>query len=367
VADSLRQQAYDGLIPGPNEAGPEDGPGPRAEPRRLAMRDFTLRGHRAATILILTALAGCDNVKWGGISVQKIDPPPAIDVAQVHTTEEGPTNLGLPSGSVLFHVIRAADGTTRIIPVAELSGDSLRGMRRPAGVSPEAYEQRFRVTVLSPNAQFALFRRGAPVGTFTLQRNAPLTACGLPTGLGVATTVAAAAGEREFIAFRKGLEPDIRGEFPTLSVDGPIRRYASLVAERLVLQGGLARPRSWPGALRDLQALDVTRGGHPEMSATHLVGDTLAVGGASPDGWSVFYLASYQDRAGYMPVYQETSDYRKTGKRAPAVVDYLNWDRTPESEVLVRVFGAREDWYEVLSSQRGRWVRAWEAQRCRTE
>jgi hypothetical protein len=330
------------------------------------MRVPTLRGPRAATFLILTALTGCDNVKWGGISVQKIDPPPAMDVEQVHTVEQGPANLGLPTGSVLFHVIRADDGTTRIVPVAELSGDSLRGMRRPAGVSPEAFEQRFRATVLAPNGQYALYRHGAPVGTFTLQRSGPMTACGLPTAYGAATTVAAAAGEREFLAFRKGLEPDVRGEFPTLAVDGPIRRYASLVAERLVLQAGLARPRSWPGALRDLQALDVEPGGHPEMAATHLVGDTLGVGGAAPDGWSVFYLASYQDREGYVPFYQETTDYRKDGKRAPRVVDYLNWNRTPSPEVLVHVFGPREDWYEVLSKDRNRWERSWQGRPCAT-
>jgi hypothetical protein len=319
---------------------------------------------RAAALLILTALTGCDNVKWGGASIQKIDPPPASDVAQVHTVEEGPANLGLPTGSVLFHVMRTANGGARIVPVAEMAGDSLRGMRRPSGVSPEAYEQRFRQTVLSPNAQFALYRRGAPVGTFTLQQNGPLTACGLPTAFGAATTVAAAAAEGEFIAFRKGLEPDVRGEFPALAADGPIRRYASLVAERLVLQAGLPRPRSWPGALRDLQAIDVVRGGHPEMAATHLVGDSMGVG-AAPEGWSVFYLASYQDRAGYVPFYQEIADYKRDGKRAPRVVDYLNWNRTPGAEILVHVFGAREDWYEVISQTGARWSRSWQGQPCR--
>jgi len=328
------------------------------------MRVDSSRSARAAALLILTALGGCDNVKWGGVSVQRVSPPPARDVAEVNTEQEGPANLGLPSGSVLFHVVR--DGqSTRIVPVAELSGDSVRALRRPAGVSPEAYEQRFRQTVLPPNAQFALFRRGARVGTFMLQTNGPLTACGLPTATGVATTVAAAAAEREFLAFRQGLEPEVRGELPTLSPDGPIRRYASLVAEQLVLQQGLSRPRSWPGALRDLQALDVPRGGHPEMAATHLVGDSLRVGPAAPDGWSVFYLASYEQRAGYVPFYTEVSDYKRTGKRASVLVDYLNWNGTPESEMLVHVFGAREDWYQVLTQSGGRWSRSWEGPRCR--
>ena len=226
------------------------------------MRFSSHRGPPAAALLILTALSGCDNVEWRGTTVQIVKPPPATQATPAASTE-GPANLGLPTGSVLFHVLKRADGTAQLVPVAELSGDSLRGLRRPAGVSPEAYEQRFRAAVMAEGGEFSLFRRGAPVGTFNLQRNGPLTACGLPTGFGVATTVAAAAAETEFLAFRKGLQPDVRGELPGLQVDGPIRRYASLVAERMVLQAGLPRPRSWPGALRDLQALDVIRGGHP--------------------------------------------------------------------------------------------------------
>lgn len=329
------------------------------------MRVPTNRSARAAALLILTALAGCDNVRWGGVSVQRVDPPPASDVVEVTTVDEGPTNFGLPAGSVLFHVTRNEQGVAQITPVAEVSGDSLRALRRPAGVSPEAFEQRFRQAVLTPNGEFTIYRRGAPVGVFNLQRPGPLTACGIPTGYGVATTVAAAAAEREFIGFRKGLEPDIRGEMQALSPDGPIRRYASLVAERLVQGAGLARPRSWPGALRDLQAIDVESGGHPEMSSTHLVGDQLAVGPADPEGWSVFYLASYEQRDGYVPFYQEANDYKRTGKRAPKLVDYLNWDRTPASEVLVQVFGAREAWYEVLEEARGdRWERTWQGPKC---
>jgi hypothetical protein len=177
--------------------------------------------------------------------------------------------------------------------------------------------------------------------------------------------VAAAAAEGEFLAFRKGLEPEVRGEFPSLAPNGPIHRYESLVAERLVLNAGLARPRSWAGASRDLQALDLPRGGPLEMASTHLVGDSLGVGAADPDGWSVFYVASYEQRAGYVPFYSEAADYKRTGKRAPKLVDYLNWNQDAGSEMLVHVFGAKEDWYEAVAQRGGRWARVWEGPRCR--
>jgi hypothetical protein len=320
--------------------------------------------HRASALLILIALAGCDNVQWGGSSMQIVQPPPSATAAPA-AVAEGSTSLGLPTGSVLFHVVRT-DAGAQVIPVAEISGDSLRVLRRPAGVSPEAYEQRFRKAVMEPNSQFTLFRRGARVGTFIAQGNGPVSSCGVPSATGLVTTVAAAAGEREFIAFRRGLEPDVVGEYSPAQVGGPIRRYASLIAERLVLQNGLPRPRSWPGAMRDLQALDVVRGGQPEMAATYLVGDQLAVGRPETEGWSVFYVASYEQRTGYNPLYSEATDYRKTGKRAPKLVDYLNWNRQGGNEMLVQVFGAQDVWYQAVSQDRGgRWQKTWEGTPCR--
>lgn len=328
------------------------------------MRAFAARAARVAALLILTAPAACDNVEWGGTSFQVVTPPPP-GAGDASAPEPGAiAGLGLPTGRVLFHVVRNANGTATVVPVGEISGDSLRTLRRPAGVSPQAYEQRFREAVMPPNAQFVLFRRGAEVGTVTVQAPSRVTACGVPTAQGQATTVAAAAADREFLAFRKGLAPDVMGEYRPPQVEGTIQRYASLVAERMVLQNGLARPRSWSGAQRDLQALDVIRGGHPEMAATYLVGDQLGPGAPEPDGWSVFYVADYEQRAGYTPVYQEVRDYDKTGKGAPKLVDHLNWNAAGQHEMLVQVFGVRESWYEVISRDRGTWRKVWEAPRC---
>jgi hypothetical protein len=318
---------------------------------------------RIGAVLILAALAGCDNFQWGGAEVRIVPPPPA--------REEGPepdarqlAELGMPTGSVLFHLVRAG-GADRLIPVAEVSGDSLRTLRRPLEVSPEAYVQRFRETVIPPGSQFQVYRRGAPVGTFVLQGEGPVTSCGVPTATGNVTVVAAAADAPEFLAFRRGLAPEVRGEYTAPQVDRNIRTYASLIAERLILQQGLPRPRSWPGAQRDLQALEVITGGHPEMGATYLVGDSLAVGPADPQGYSVFYLAEFETRRGYAPFYSEVRAYRDDGKGAPRVIDHLDWDGSPGDEILIQVYGEDQAWYEVVSrDQAGRWRKSWQAERC---
>lgn len=329
------------------------------------MRVVAARAVRVAAPLIVTALAACDNVEWGGAAVHVVNPPPA-GAGDANVPDPGTVaGLGLPTGRVLFHVVRNPDGTAQLTPVAEISGDSLRTLRRPAGVAPQAYEQRFRQAVMDVNTEFVLFRRGAEVGTMIVRTPGAVTPCGVPTAAGQASTVAAAAAEREFLAFRRGLAPEVIGEYTPPQVEGTIQRYASLIAERLVLQNGLQRPRSWPGAQRDLQAMNLVLGGQSEMASTYLVGDNLGVGPADPEGYSVFYVASYEQRAGYTPIYTEVRDYDKTGKGAPKLVDHLNWNGAGGAEILVQVFGTRESWYEAVSRDKGSWRKVWEAGRCR--
>jgi hypothetical protein len=312
---------------------------------------------------MLVAVTGCDNVIWGGADVQIVPPPPPPSAIEIEADATVFAEFGLPTGPVLFHLEQGDDGA-RLIPVAEIGAGTVRGLRRPAGVAPEAYENRFRQTVLPLGAQFDVFRRGARVGTFVAQANGPITACGVPTVTGNVTVVAAAVDAGEYLAFRQGLSPAVRGEFSPPQITGSIRTYASIVAERLILQAGLPRPRSWPGAQRDLQAVEILPGGHPEMTATYLVGDELAVGPASSEGYSVFYIADYETRRGYMPVYSEVRDYRSTGKAAPRLVDYVDLDEQDAPEIITQVFGATQAWYDVFGTRDGQWEKIWEGSAC---
>lgn len=327
------------------------------------MRSVTRILARSAAVLILTGASACDNVQWGGNDVEIVPPPPRTQSVLLEPGDSVATASGLPTGPVLFHLLRT-DGGVRLVPIAEVSGDSLRTFRRPEGVAEEAYRQRFQETVIPIGAQFDVFRRGAEVGTFTVQGEGPPTPCGIPTATGNATVVAAAVDAPQFLAFRRGLAPEVRGEFSPPPMTGSIRTYASIVAERLILQAGLPRPRSWTGAQRSLEPVEIAEGAHPEMAATYLVGDSLAVGPADPQGYSLFYLADYETRRGYMPVYTEARDYRRTGKAAPSLIDYLDWDGDGEDELLLRVFGTEQAWYEVIARSGDEWAKAWEGGGC---
>lgn len=315
-------------------------------------------------LLIVSVLAGCDNVVWGGADVQIVPPPPRQESLELEPDARFFAEFGLPTGPLMFHLVQGEGGGSRLIPVAEIAGESLRPVRRPAGVSPDAYESRFRETVVPIGSQFDVFRRGARVGTFVAQRPGPITACGVPTVEGNTTVVAAAVDSRDFLAFRRGLAPEVRGEFTPPQVTGSIRTYASIVAERLILQAGLPRPRSWQGAQRDLQPIEVMPGGHPEMAATYLVGDNLGVGPPQSEGYSVFYIADYETARGYNAIFSDVRDYRRSGKAAPRLLDYVDLDQSGDQEIVLEVYGSTQSWYDVLAQRNGGWVKVVEGAPC---
>jgi hypothetical protein len=59
---------------------------------------------------------------------------------------------------------------------------------------------------------------------------------------------------------------------------------------------------------------------------------------------------------GYDTAYVSFSDYRETGKRAPRVVDFLDWDRSGHVDLLLQVYGVDATWFEAVArGADGRW------------
>src|SRR5690606_39635287 len=83
---------------------------------------------RAAALLIVALLPACDNVSWGGADIAVVPPPPQATASPDTLSPDAPVNERMPSGPVLFHVIRDS-ATATMIPVAEVSGDSLLPVR----------------------------------------------------------------------------------------------------------------------------------------------------------------------------------------------------------------------------------------------
>jgi hypothetical protein len=314
--------------------------------------------------LIVLALTGCDNVDWGGVDVAVVPPPPRGSALEGAAAER---ELGpLPTGPVLYYVRTDSTGGT-IVPVAEIGGDSLIALG--AGADAELYGARFISEHLRRGAEFTLFRRGSRVGTLVVQsaQVPAASACRrLPTGHGtleIGRMDSLAAGV-EFIALAKATAPEGQRATIPLRATGGMMRVAPILAERALRARGSQLPGNWGAAMAQIQPFPVASAGDAGIASTFLVDDQLAVGN-DDTGYSLFMIAvPRRDLTGYDTVYVHQSRYENGGKRAPRVVDFLDWDRDGGAELLLEVYGTTRSWYESVGPVGNtRWARGF-AERC---
>lgn len=320
-----------------------------------------MKAHRSTSVtlvaLIVLAVTGCDNIDWGGVDVAVVEPPPRGSALEGDDAER---ELGpLPDGPVLYYV-RSDSAGGMIVPVGEIAGDSLLPLGR--GADPELYGARFISEHLRRGAEFTLFRRGARVGTLVVQsaQVPTTTACRrLPVGRGtleIGRRDSTNAGF-EFIALAKATAPEGHtGSIPQ-QASGSMMRVAPILAERALRARGSQLPGNWGAAMVQIQPFPVSTSGDAGIASTFLVDDQLAVGN-DDTGYSLFMIAVPRaDLTGYDTAYVSHSVYENRGKRAPRVVDFLDWDRDGGAELLLEVYGTRRSWYETVGPVGRRWAR----------
>ncbi|HUF11684.1 MAG TPA: hypothetical protein VMN78_01125 [Longimicrobiales bacterium] len=298
--------------------------------------------------LIVVALSACDNVDWGGIDVAVVPPPPRGAGGQAADAE---AELGpMPSGPVLYYV-RTDSAGGMIVPVGEIAGDSLVALG--AAADPELYGARFISEHLRRGAEFTLFRRGSRVGTLVVQSaEVPMEVeCRrLPRGRGtleIGRIDSLAAGV-EFIALAKSAAPEGQRATVPLRATGGMMRVTPILAERALRARGAQLPGNWGAAMAQLQPFPVSSSGDAGIAATFLVDDQLQIGN-DDTGYSMLLLAVPRgDLTGYDTAYVAHSAYETTGKRAPRLIDFLDWDRDGGAELLLEVYGTRTAWFETV-------------------
>jgi hypothetical protein len=315
------------------------------------------RNARAAAGLIVILLAGCDNVSFGGADVAVVPPPPTTRGAPDVVGEEGGIEP-LPSGAVLYYVARTGDGAY-MTPIGEIQGDSLAPIRS-AG-DPATYAARFTTEFMRDGSEFTLFTRGRRAGTFIVQ-NASVPqqpACPLlPVATG-ALELSGAITATEFLALARSDAPAIPARTAPPEVGAGVRsRVAPILAERILRRRGAQLPGNWVRANAQVVAIPAMNLPDPGFTATFLVGDTLGPG-LNNEGHSVFFIAvPTRDQTGYDTVYVNFRNYPETGKAAPRVVDYLDWTRSDQPELLLQVYGVSDSWFEAVGRGRdGTWRR----------
>jgi hypothetical protein len=315
-----------------------------------------IRNARAALGLIVILLAGCDNVSFGGADVTVVPPPPRATALPEGTTEAGIEPL--PRGPVLYYVARTTDGAY-MTPVGEIQGDSLTPIRS-AG-DPETFAGRFVAEFMREGGEFTLFSRGRRAGTFIVQNTSmpqPPTCPLLPTATG-ALELSGGVMATEFLALARADAPTIPARAAPPETTGRMRSIvAPILAERIMRVRRAPLPGSWPRATAQVLAFPAENLPDPGFTATFLVGDTLGLGG-NDEGHSVFFIAvPTPSQTGYDTVYVNFRSYPETGKAAPRVVDYLDWTRDNQPDLLLQVYGVTNTWFESIGRGRdGTWRR----------
>jgi len=331
----------------------------RTNPKPEAVIAFA----RAAGCLIVILLTACDNVSWGGIDVTVVPPPPRPGGQPAPAVEPGAERL--PQGPVLYHV--AASGPVgTMVPVGEIDGDSLLPLR--AAADPRVYGENFIAEHMRQGAEFVLFRDGIRAGTFIVTGAAlDSMACGpVPQATGSLELGETGAGVAEFLALERVQAPQIarRMEQP-LEATRAMRVIAPIDADRLLRNRHAQFPADWGRALAQLKVIGLSDTRNPGFTATYLVGDTLGPG-LDDAGHSLFFVA-IPSQLGYDTVYVSFHEYAATGKAAPKVIDFLDWDRDDWPELLLRVYGSRHSWFEAVGrGADGTWRRIF-SDRCEVE
>lgn len=304
---------------------------------------------RLAALLILIAVAGCDNVEWGGVQLAIVPPPPSAEAPQ----SELEAAERLPGGSILYYVRRDSAGAV-VVPVGATTDDGMEAI--DPGADPEGFGTRFIAAFLREGSELTLFNRGRRAGTLIVDSAYVPTGnvCNrLPRATGRLELSGGAGQATEFLALARTQAPDGRGMPGDPEVDRRMQVLGPIMAERALRARGAQLP-NWSRAGRQIFPFPTSEARDMAFTATFLVDDEMAVGN-DDEGYSLFIVYTPQAQTGYDTAYVSYRSYPQTGKAAPRAIDFLDWDRDGSPEVLLEVFGTTDRWFEAVGRTDAGW------------
>lgn len=322
------------------------------------MTHVARQAHRwLPALVIISALSACDNVEWGGAEVHLEPPPPtefgAPAESEAATEEDGPT---LPTGPVLYVGVRDSV-QTRLIPVAEIAGDSLLPLAGRAATA--AYRSAFVDRHMAPGRQFVLFAGGTRVGTLTARQVSTAgTFCGEPPAVtGPVELVPEAVGASRFLALALDDARDYEhGTYRVVESDRS-QHLASLdLTGDLIPQVGALWPTSLQAARIDLRAFQLAPGGPDAFASTFVFRDEMGIREAESSSWALFLMALAGEE-GYRPAYVWYREAGREGRGVPLFWEHFDWDRDGETEILLEVLGEDARWTAAVARRGAEWQR----------
>jgi hypothetical protein len=263
----------------------------------------------------------------------------------------------MPEGPVLYYVANRADGAV-MVPVGEIAADSLLPIRARGDAA--AFGQRFIADHLRQGAEFVLFRHGQRVGTLVVESAeaaGPGVCPALPRARGTMELAPGADQIAEFIAIANPYAPEIRRRAGTpLEISRTMQVLGPILAEKMIRARRAPLPGNWQSAMEQLYPIPISGASDPGFATTFLVSDTLGPG-ADNEGYSLFFVG-VPAQFSYDTVFVQFTNYAEAGKAAPRVVDFLDWNRDDQPDLLLQVYGINDIWFETVGkTQGGTWRR----------
>ncbi len=305
--------------------------------------------------IVMVAL-GCDNVEWGGIDVGLRAPSqPTIMETPAPSADTTATPAdSVPLESVLY-LGRRVGREAWLVPVAELHAEGLRALPgETSGQGARTFAERH----FSPGSTFTLFSEGVRVGTLTATGQSPSTAyCGTRAQVtGPIELIPDAAATSTFLAVSSDLAAAV--EYDDYE---PVAQTRDLRVTSLNMMRGLLPTLGspWPASVleirQDIQVFRSSPEAAPTVVATFVYGDSLQVGPAPGNAYSVFLVASDPDGGGYQTTYVDHRVWSRHGKGAARYFGRMDVDGDGTPELVLEVLGETSTWISVLKREDSGW------------
>ena len=312
--------------------------------------------------VMITGLAACDNVAFGGVQVE-LRPPEqsrvAIEEEVLGTEANEPEPLEPVDLDPLVYVVQRTSGSrATILPIAQLSEGEYRALP-DTGATPGTIE-RFSLGRWEEGAEFALLSHGSRVGTLVAEgTTAPdNSTCQVrPRGSGYVEVRPEAASSEWFLAEPASAaatrEPWV--SLPPFAPDGPVRDASLNLAQRMIPVLGVLWPPSIPDIQRDLQRFSMETADGSGLAVSYVFGDQLSAGPSNPRSYSLFMLAAETETPSrYDPLvtWYQPSAAEKAFPRFVGAHDLASLG-TPDA--VLYVYGESRRWYTILGARDGDW------------
>ena len=300
---------------------------------------------------IVMVAAGCDNVKWGGVHLGLWEPSDSFgeEITPLFTSDTVVTTVAEePLGSVLY-LGRRSGSQASLIPVAEIRLDGLYPLE---GMGSPEESRKFTAKHLTVGSEFMLFSAGSRVGRLSaVNFGVDERYCQpRPQIRGPIELIPDASTVQTFLALPSHLGKtfDYRNYAPVIQTRN--LRVVSLTAMQSIIPSvGALWPPSVLGIRKDIQVFRINPKEAPTVVATFVNEDSIIVGQAPRDAYSVFLMASDPDGSGYRTTYTDYRLARRDGKGVARYVDHLDVDQDGSPEIVLEVMGENFMWLSALS------------------